>query len=212
MKNLLISLSWFAPAIAGAGVITVTNQNLSRAGDTVILTDTLPSTTGIATGGYFDTGYDVSAGLTTAMSTGSFADFISNYNILTSDILGASGGSGVNGFFFASTDYGVPLLNPPVGAALYTFVGNGTSLSTSTAYALFSSTLAVDLDSPAPDTNDILVGSNTTTLLGTVGTSMVNFGSGPQSTPTVTLLNTIPEPSTFFLSALGVFGLLRRRR
>ena len=198
-----------------AGVLSITNQVSGVAGDTAIFfaNDTI-ATSGIATGGYFDVGYDVNTGLTLATTSGDFSSFIGAFNILTSDVLGAGGGSGANGFYFASFDYGAPVLNPPVGASLYSILGNGVDLASSSEFAVLMSADTVALDSPLPDDNNITLPTNTTVLLGTVATGMVDFGAGLVSTPTLSLVSAapVPEPSALLLSAFGALALLRRKR
>jgi len=194
-------------------VLSMTNQVSGAAGDTVIFfaSDSI-AVSGFATGGYFDTGYDVNAGLMTATTTGDFTSFIAAFNILASDQIGAGGGSGADGFYFASFDYGAPVLNPPIGASLYSILGNGVDLESSTEFAVLMSSDTVAADVPLPDDNNITLPTNTTVLLGTVGTSLVDFGAGLVETPSLTLVAAVPEPSTFILSAIGVLALLRRKR
>lgn len=191
----------------------MTNQVSAMAGDIAILfaNDTIANA-GIATGGYFNLGYDVNGGLTTATSSGDFTDFITNFNVVTSDILGSGGGSGMDGFYFSSFDYGAPTGNPPVGAELYSIIGNGADLMSSTQFAVLMSADSVGLDVPLPDDNNIILPDNVTVLLGTAGEALVDFGSGAVLTPSLSLVQAIPEPSTLLLSSIGVLALLRRKR
>ena len=203
-----------------AGVLSMTNQIAGSAGDTAIVdTSNIVLVTGIAASGYFTSGYDVDAGLANAISTGNFTTFLSNYNTLVSDQIGASGGSGFAGYYYGAVDYGTPLTNPYVGAALYTILGNGATLAASLQLGILRSSDIVNSDTPTPDSNSVLLGrngntslGNVTILMGSIGTNvMANSGGGLASTASFKL-QAIPEPSTLLLASLGVFGLLRRRR
>lgn len=214
-KNILAAVL-LTTANAYSGVLSMTNQVSGAVGDTVIFfasdTNDNIAVSGFATGGYFDTGYDVNAGLSMAVTTGDFSGFITAFNILTSDTIGASGGAGVDGFFFASFDYGIPSTNPPVGASLYSILGNAATLETSSQFAVLMSSDTVAADTPLPDDNNITLPTNTTVLLGTIGTSMVDFGGGLVQTPSLTLVQVVPEPSSLLLGSLGVLALFRRKR
>lgn len=212
--NIVSVLLAISSASLSAGVLSMTNQNVG-AGDTAVLyADDTIATSGIATGGYFNIGYDVNAGLLAATTTGDFSNFILNFNILTTDILGAAGNSGVNGFYFGSFDYGTPGANPPLGAELYSLLGNSDTLTSSSQFAVLKSADTIGLDTPTPDDNNILLPENTTVLLGKAGTTMINFGNGLRTTPSLSLVSAvaIPEPSALLLTALGALALLRRKR
>ncbi len=99
-----------------------------------------------------------------------------------------------------------------MGAELYSILGNAGSLTASDQFAVLRSSDTVGLDIPAPDDNSILLPNNSTVLLGTPGTVLYDFGSGAQSTPSLGLVQAIPEPSALLLSWIGVLGLLRRKR
>ena len=208
----LIALIALCP-FALAGTLSFTNQINGAAGDTVIVdADGTVISGGIATGGFFNSGYDVNEGLRLATTSGDFSDFLANFNILASAAIAASGDSGFDGFYVGGVDYGAPTGNPFIGAELFSILGNASSLTSSTQFAVLMSSDIVDADVPLPDSNSIALGFDTTTLLGTAGTSSFDFGNGLESTPSLALVRAIPEPSALLLSAFGALALLRRKR
>lgn len=195
-------------SFASAGVVSGTNIDLGASGDTIILTGTTPAVTGIATGGWFTAGFDVAG----AIASNNFASLVSNFHVLASGQLGGDDalGPGYKGNYLFSNNY-VLGTDVALGTVLYTFIGNAANLSSSTLFALIQHTETVGPDSPSPDSNNLNFG-NGTVLIGQKGTTTYNFGGGNVSTPSLTLVAAIPEPSTLLLGAVGALGLLRRRR
>lgn len=106
-----------------------------------------------------------------------------------------------------------------IGATLYTLIGNGSDLASSTEFALYkhSTTLSADAAPPTPESTYDLLLTGGSLLLGTATTYQStdgNLGTDDTTVNAVQLVElvVIPEPSTLFLSAIGVLALLRRKR
>lgn len=201
---------------AHAGVVSQTNIS-SLAGD-IVVTDSAfnPLASGIAATGYFTTGFDVAA----AAVSQDFAALVSNFNILTSAQIGSTVGDfgvDVAGFYGSSVDYGAP--GALLGSILYTMFGDGPSLATSGAFGLVDfNGLAIGPDTPLPDSNNATLAASGgwNVLVGSVGPNITIDGSavlgaGNESVSVGTFA-LVPEPSVALLGALGVLGLVRRRR
>jgi hypothetical protein len=216
MKTNKISLIVAAVALTAvsnvnAGVISATNLNLADAGDLIISVAGVPIENGIAQAGFFNTGFDVSAAILSANYTSLFA----NFNSLASGQIGDPGvlGAGKFGLYFVGGDYGAPGPSAPLNSILYTFLGSGATLAGSSHIGLLQSSATIGVDTPTPDSND-LIASDGTVRLGQTGTINYAFGAAPVSTPNLNLMavSVIPEPSAALLGAIGALGLLRRRR
>lgn len=225
MKNtLIVAFGLLVCTLAGqAGVIAGTNINTVSAADTVISSSTGAAYSGgIAAGGYFTTGFDVS----NAIATNNFAALAANFNVVTSVVIGQTTGdlgANIAGYYnLPSGSYGAPTADLS-GKQLYTFYGSAATLTASTAIGqqialvLFSDTIGAD--TPAPDSNNLnlVTGGNHTVRIGTTGfTSTVNLqpvgGSATAQLASIRMFAIVPEPSTALLGAIGALGLLRRRR
>ncbi|QTN33482.1 PEP-CTERM sorting domain-containing protein [Akkermansiaceae bacterium] len=140
-----------------------------------------------------------------------FTSFIGSDNFVTGT---TNAFATVAGAFTISVDPFDPSAN--IGQTLYSFIGNGTSLSDSTEFALFRHTqkLAADPAAPALPTEYQLDLVNGSLLIGsptTIVTSDANLGI-TDATVDAIQLTAVPEPSALLLSALGALALLRRKR
>lgn len=105
-----------------------------------------------------------------------------------------------------------------IGQSLYTFIGDGVDLDSSTEFALYrhTTTLTADSVSPTPENTYDLLLTGGTLLIGGPTTSFLstdaNLGTDGDTVNAIQLVSTIPEPSALLLSAFGVLGLLRRKR
>jgi hypothetical protein len=103
--------------------------------------------------------------------------------------------------------------NPLIGRNYYSIITNASSLSLATIASQFGLVLLGQL--PNEDAGEITLTSNPVSgPVGTVGTTGayngdVGFGSGTYQT---LKLAVVPEPSAALLGAVGLVGLLRRRR
>lgn len=172
--------------------------------------------TGIVTVGVFASGFDVNANL------GELSTLVSNFSsIFASGAIGATSTS-LGGSFAGYTENAAvdsaPLLtgNASIGRTLYSFIGNGATLATSTAVALLNMGNLQNEDGGELDyvsNPQFRVGQP---LIGTIGSKTGNFGGQGASTIYGTLNLVVPvavpEPSTAILGLIGACGLLRRRR
>jgi hypothetical protein len=170
---------------------------------------------GIVTLGYFGSNAYVPSGNLLNIST-----TISDFSVVASGIAGtpsADLGGSFAGFVQAAGVTSSPATitgaNALIGRALYVFVGNGATLSSSTAWGLKRVNFIGD-DVP----NDITYLANpfggSAPVVGTIGSFVGNAGGqGSGTFATLQLAAAaVPEPSTMLLGLIGVSSLLRRRR
>jgi hypothetical protein len=219
IKNIII-INALAFASTSAAIIQVSSvPNLSGgSGDYLVVNSggNLLSSGFAGTGGFSSNDVAVATLITNNDYAGliaAFTPFIGTDNFVlgTAAVLGA-----VPGAFTIS----VGSFDPTsfIGQSLYTFIGNGATLATSTEYGLFrhTGTLAADPAAPSLPTEYFMDLNNGTSLIGTFGTKNnvtdANLGIDNATVATYQLVNSVPEPSTLLLSAIGVLGLLRRKR
>jgi hypothetical protein len=164
---------------------------------------------GILAIGYF-TGGTPSSNLSDIQTT------ISSFTLQTSSIIGSASvdlGGSFPGYVqgAAFTGSGIPIGSSLIGLPVYAFVGNASTLASSTSWALTQvSILAAD----EPNVQTYVANPpSTAPLIGTIGsyTGAVNGASAKYSTLQLQA-QAVPEASVFVLGAIGVLGLLRRRR
>jgi len=197
-----------AATISFSSLVGTGNQS-----DEWIVTSTggVALSSGIVSAGYFNT--LSGSGITSA----SYAALVADFTALTSDDFVQYSSSissnsqpiaGVTGDFVDLGTYSGS------NRTLYVLVGNGSTFGNSTQFALLNSNQTLIADSSSPDTNDFFF-RDTTVLKGTVGTGSFNGStvglSNPQSATTLQLV-AVPEPAAALLGAVGMVGLLRRRR
>ena len=168
-------------------------------------------TGGIVSLGYFPTNAYVPSSNLALLST-TIADFIPV----------ASGIAGTNsadlGGSFAGFVQGDPVqtaskitgADPLLGRSLYVFVGNALTLQTSTTWALKQVATITD-DNPNERTYLANPLGGAAPVIGTIG-SITGDAGGQGSGTFSTLHMVVPETSSVLLGALGMLGLLRRRR
>ena len=180
----------------------------------IVLTSGLPvaAGSGTARAGFFSTLTDAqvlalatAGNYTTLFATGNFTTIASDNFTGVITAYGATAGMVVG----STTGYNAAGLNN----TLYAYITSGTQLG------LFktTSTIVPDAGGATPETNYLLDFANGTKIIGTTGPSyVVNPYQGVAGNVTIThsfqLVDPIPEPSAALLGALGVLGLLRRRR
>jgi MYXO-CTERM domain-containing protein len=105
--------------------------------------------------------------------------------------------------------------NPLIGKKLYAFVGNLSTLASSTAYALYLVDTFVEEQSGFGLTY-LAQPYGITPLIGSVDTittlSPAIVSGDPETYTTLKLVEAVPEPSAALLGAVGALALLRRRR
>jgi hypothetical protein len=172
----------------------------------------VPLASGISVLGVFLPGFTVSTSV-------NFSVLIENFQPVAS---AAVGGHNVNlGGIYPGYAYGeiidlttgFGLLSP--GYPLYTFVGNGLTLGSSSAFALYQSDFLKSTPDFSDYTSATYVGAP---VFGTFGVSqpiyydLVEQFGGPSYPIVFATLNLVPEPSSAILASSGCVYLLRRRR
>lgn len=101
--------------------------------------------------------------------------------------------------------------NAIIGQNMYLFVGNRSTLATSTAWAL-AVVRSISADSPFEQSYSANpAGLSVYGNIGQFNTFTGDVGQGSGTYDTLQLV-AVPEPSAFLLASLGVLALLRRRR
>lgn len=100
------------------------------------------------------------------------------------------------------------------GDQMYVFVGNGATFAASTEFLVLKTTFtfnAADDSNPNPIVNTINY-SNSSVLFGGTIADLRTTTADASVTPGWMTAAPVPEPSVALLGALGIFGLVRRRR
>jgi hypothetical protein len=170
---------------------------------------------GIAAAGYFGSLTDVQV-LALSMDIANIDQLTADFLVVGSTTLDSNV---PNAGVYAGDFNPVTLPNASKsGNALYSFLGNEATLGASTEWLLWKHTDVIDAQDTItqPDSNSLVVGTEGTMLIsGGTFTSSIDFdgaGSDPAVPVNAIRLAAVPEPSTLLLSALGVLGLLRRKR
>ncbi len=213
IKLSLVSALIAMASSANAAVVAVDNVSNGR-GDSAALYENVDGTLvdgGIVAMGYFGSNNP----------SGDIADIpatLADFTVLATGVIGSPSVSlegSYPGFVEAAAqdvgDLGT-LNNPLIGKKLYAFVGNLSTLASSTAYALY----LVDTFSESQFTY-LAQPFGITPLIGsidsiTINTPLAAGTDGASETYTTLKLVPVPEPSAALLGAIGALGLLRRRR
>ena len=144
---------------------------------------------------------------------------ISNFNMQASVLAGSYSvdlGGSYAGYYQGSLVTGSTILtgNPLIGQGVYLFAGNASTLAASTEYAIVKVGTYTAEDAAFPNqytanASSVLTPSNR--VIGTLD-SVGNPLGGTSQSLKLDAVAPIPEPSAALLGALGVLGLLRRRR
>jgi len=100
--------------------------------------------------------------------------------------------------------------NPLIGKKLYTFVGNLSTLASSTAFALYLVDTFVQ-EEAGFDVTYLAQPYDITPLIGSVD-SIIAVSPESGNPETYSTIKLVPEPSSMLLGAIGALALLRRRR
>jgi len=158
--------------------------------------------------GYFPVAFDVLGNLN------NIPLLRANYTILNSSAVGVNSislGGSFPGYLEVEGPLGpfMPNTDPLFGRPLYSFAGNASTLLAATSFSLNTAgSIQADLF-PSIQASHSTNPVGRTILIGNVTQITGDFGAG---FGVYNRLQLIPEPSVTLLSALGVFGLLRRRR
>jgi PEP-CTERM motif len=196
---------------AEAAIYLASNVVAGDNGDR-LFQDAGASSAGLVGGGILAIGY-----FTGGVPSSSLSDIqttISSFTLQTSSLIGSASadlGGSFAGYVQGSAFTGavIPLGSALIGLPVYAFVGNASTLATSTAWALTQvSILAAD----EPNVQTYVANPpSTAPLIGTIGT-FIGAVNGPSATYSTLQLQAVPEPSVILLGGFGVLGLLRRRR
>ena len=210
-----ITLSFIAALISMASSAMAANIIVSNAGTGYSYTDTLFENVngslldgGIVAMGYFGSN-DPSTDLSEIINT------IADFTTLASGVAGSESAS-LEGAFagYVEVDvYNTGVLGSSstlIGKKVYAFVGNQSTLTASTAFALFLTGTFAEEEAGFED-SFIAQPFGLVPLIGTIDSITTNspISGSPE---TFTTLKLVPEPSTTLLGAVGALALLRRRR
>jgi hypothetical protein len=218
MKSKLVGLLITGLMVAS---LNAANYTITNVGDG--LTDTLYAdannvllSTGTVTLGVFATGFDVGANLNNLPA------LLSNYSAtpFASGTIGAPSallGAAFSGYVEAPQVDGAPLLasDQLIGRTLYSFIGNGATLASSSTFALlslgrFQNEEAAELDyisDPKARIGSPLIGT-----LRTISGNLGGQGVGTYETLQLVAVASVPEPSALLIGALSSLVLFRRQR
>jgi hypothetical protein len=217
IKLSLVSALIAMASSANAAIVAVSNVSTGL-GDADALYENVDGTLvdgGIVAMGYF--GSNNPSG-----DIANIAATIADFTILSSGQLGSYSDS-LEGNYpgyveAANTDLGDLLAgNALIGKKLYAFVGNQSTLASSTAYALYLIDTFVEEESGLGLTY-LAQPFGITPLIGSIDSITINspLAAGTDGAPstytTLKLVAAVPEPSAALLGAIGALGLLRRRR
>lgn len=208
MKTLTkVILLTLASAGLSQAAVTITCKNFSTPGTVGIPVLDLAGNAETAGNrswsiGYFTTGFDFSTATATTLQ--------SNFTIF-----GATSTTfAFNGGFNASISATLPGFDSTyTGKTIYTMVGNGATIATSTAFAVLTANVlfpSVDVNGAGAATSTTAAASNVVFGKLMAPVTQPPGGSYPQGVQV--LVAAVPEPSAALLGAFGVLGLLRRRR
>ncbi len=175
-------------------------------------------------GGIVALGYFGSNVYTPSGNVSSIGTTISDFTVITSGLTGSTlyqlnpsspppGGAGYVDIGPPFDGAVIPTGSGLIGRTVYAFVGNGATLSGSTAWALYS--VGILADETAAENIYTASATGTTPVIGQINIAAFTGQASPSlgsSTYNTIQLEAIPEPSSMMLAALGVFALLRRRR
>ena len=217
-----IKLSFVSALIAmasSANAATLAVSNVSTGlGDADALYENVDGT--LVDGGIVAMGYFGSIN-----PSGDIADIVATLADFTSLATGVIGGYSASlegnypGFVeAANTDLGDLLAGDPlIGKKLYAFVGNLSTLASSTAYALYLVDTFVEEEAGFGLTY-LAQPFGITPLIGSIDSITINAplaadsGGALETYTTLKLVEAVPEPSAALLGAVGALALLRRRR
>jgi len=209
MKYRLVASIFVASALTSQAVVTAVSTDFDIA-FTDIGNVPIPSGTGFIASGYF-------SGLADSLIASSSGSALTTAFKQFTNSSGVFGASGFPGFAsFSSTAERVGAASPFKDQALYFVFANGSTLATSSQFAVFkASSLIFPDDSAAASDADLSVKLGGASP--TAGTFIVGNTGGVavianQNIPTIQMAQIVPEPSALLLSAFGVLGLLRRKR
>ena len=212
-----ISHSLSVTLIAMASNAIAANIIVSNVGSGYANSDTLFENVNgsLLNGGIVAMGYFGSNNPSTDLSqiTNTLADFTTLASGITGSFSASLEGAFAGYVEVADVNTGVigsgsTLINKKV----YAFVGNQSTLESSTAFALFL-TGTITEEEPGFESSFIAQPYGLVPLIGTVDSVTTNspISSSPETYTTVKLV-AVPEPSAALLGAVAALGLLRRRR
>jgi len=159
----------------------------------------------------------------TGFNANDIATSISNFTILASGLTGSNSvtlGGAFPGYVETNVDTAnIEGANPLIGQDLFVFVGNDSTLATSTAFGLFK-TATIQSDFPNEQTylaNPFIAITTDELLLGEEGSITFNpnnaLSTNEETFTTLKLTAPVPEPSAAILGGLGaLIACVRRRR
>jgi len=164
--------------------------------------------------GYFSIS-DAAITAATAVTTltGSFNNWnTAGTNVFNAPGPGATGARGTYNFNAAARDLTTLGGDAFAGKFMYAFIGNGLTFAGSTEFLVLKTTFTFNTAESGPTAIvKTITAANSSALFGTAVTNVFTTNADVSPTPGWQTA-AIPEPSAAVLCAIGVLGLLRRRR
>jgi hypothetical protein len=167
---------------------------------------------GVISWGYFNI---TDAQITAASTAATLVNAFQNWNTGTGTFAapGPGGNRGTFNFNAAARDLQTGGGNEVFqNKNMYVFVGNGTTFALSTEYLVLKTTFTFDPVESGPTAfTKTITSANATPLFGSAVANVFTTNADVSTTPGWQTA-AVPEPSAALLGAIGVLGLLRRRR
>ncbi len=138
------------------------------------------------------------------------ADFIA-YADTKANPMKMGDGVGISGLYDGDKGQPIAAASPLVGKTIYTLIGNGATLETSTQIAIIKDNQSFAADAPVFQATANPSEAGSSIILGTTGAAIA-IPELQASFASLQLVPVVPEPSSIALLAFGLAPFVRRRR